>query len=76
MSPAVDLGGRVWLDGRSVKAVLRPPPSAADGLDRTCHPTIVCHQESDGQERLKCTQAPLLRRPNFKLAVVFGSSLH
>ena len=33
--------------------VLRPPPSAADGLDRTCHPTIVCHQEFDGQERLK-----------------------
>jgi len=45
------------------KAGLRPPPSAADGLDRTCHPAIVCHQEFDGEERLKCPQVPMLRRP-------------
>jgi len=30
-------------------------PSAAGGLDRACHPAIVCHQEFDGKERLKCT---------------------
>jgi hypothetical protein len=46
-----------------VKASLRPPPSAADGLDRACHPAIVCHQEFDGKARLKCTQVPILRRP-------------
>jgi hypothetical protein len=46
-----------------VKAGLRPPPSAAGGLDRACHPAIVCHQEFDGKERLKCTQVPILRRP-------------
>src|SRR5262252_5495080 len=51
-----------WVAG-PVKAGLRPPPSAADGLDRTWHPTIVCHQEFDGKERLKCTQVPMLRRP-------------
>src|SRR5271156_6528139 len=60
MLPAVDLGGRVWLVASPVKAGLRPPPSAAD---RTCHPTIVCHQEFDGKERLKCTQVPMFRRP-------------
>jgi hypothetical protein len=41
-------------------ACLRPPPSAADGLDRACHPAIVCHQEFDGKERLKCTQVAML----------------
>src|SRR5207344_1215714 len=46
-----------------VKAGLRPPPSAADGLDRACHPAIVYHQEVDGKERLKCPQVPMLRRP-------------
>ena len=46
MLPAVDLGGRVWLVASPVKAGLRPPPSAADGLDRTCHPTIVATKNS------------------------------
>ena len=41
-----------------VKAALRPPPPAADGLDRACHPAIVCHQAFDGKERLKCKQGP------------------
>jgi len=45
----------------------RPPPSAADGLDSARHPTIVCHQEFDGKERLKCTQVPMLRRPTLDL---------
>src|SRR6266403_341094 len=54
---------RVTPSARPAKAGLRPPPSAADGLDRTCHPTIVCRQEFDGKERLKCTQVPMLRRP-------------
>ena len=27
-----------------VKAGLRLPSPAADGLDRACHPAIVCHQ--------------------------------
>jgi hypothetical protein len=46
MLPAVDLGGRVWLVASPVKAGPRPPPSAADGLDRTCHPTIVATKNS------------------------------
>jgi hypothetical protein len=41
-----------------VKAGLRPPPTAADGLDRACHPAIVCHQAFDGKERLKSKQGP------------------
>ena len=44
-----------WLAG-PVKAGLRPPPSAAYGLDRACHPAFVCHQAVDGQERLISTQ--------------------
>jgi hypothetical protein len=35
---------------------LRPPPPAADGLDRACHPAFVCHQAFDGEERLKPEQ--------------------
>jgi hypothetical protein len=41
-----------WVAG-PVKAGLRPPPPAADGLDRACHPAFVCHQAFDGEERLK-----------------------
>jgi hypothetical protein len=41
-----------------VKAGLRPPPPAADGLDRACHPAFVCHQAFDGIERLKPQQRP------------------
>ena len=41
-----------------VKAGLRPPPPAANGLDRACHPAFVCHQAFDGKERLKPTQMP------------------
>jgi hypothetical protein len=40
----------------SVKAGLRPPPSAAGGLDRACHAAIVCHQEFDGEPRLPADQ--------------------
>src|SRR6516225_2126347 len=60
--PSASVAEYGWVAG-PVKAGLRPPPSAADGLDRTWHPTIVCHQEFDGKERLKCTQVPMLRRP-------------
>src|SRR5215470_20214658 len=35
-----------------VKAGLRPPPSAADGLDRACCPALVGHQAFDGGLRL------------------------
>ena len=41
-----------------VKAGLRPPPPATDGLDTACHPAIVCHQAFDCKERLRCTQGP------------------
>jgi hypothetical protein len=40
-----------------VKAGLRPPPSAAGGLDRACHPAFVSHQAFDGKERLTPRQA-------------------
>ena len=40
-----------------VKAGLRPPPSAAGGLDRACHPAFVSHQAFDGKERLPPQQA-------------------
>ena len=36
-----------------VKAGLRPPPPATDGLDTACHPAIVCHQAFDCKERLR-----------------------
>ncbi|MGA7454644.1 MAG: hypothetical protein WBW73_26470, partial [Rhodoplanes sp.] len=36
-----------------VKAGLRPPPPAADGLDTACHPAIVCHQAFDCKEQLR-----------------------
>ena len=58
MLPAVDLGGRVWLGSKSCKGGPATPPSATDGLERTCHPAIVCHQELDAKERLKRTQGP------------------
>src|SRR5215470_15577400 len=35
-----------------VKAGLRPPPSAADGLDRACCSALVSHQAFDGEDRL------------------------
>jgi hypothetical protein len=35
-----------------VKAGLRPPPSAANGLDRACCPALVGHQAFDGGLRL------------------------
>jgi hypothetical protein len=35
-----------------VKAGLRPPPSAADGLDRASCPAFVGHQAFDGGVRL------------------------
>ena len=43
-------------DMSDTQAGLRPPPSAADGLDRVCHPTFVCHQAFDRKERLKSPQ--------------------
>jgi hypothetical protein len=49
-----------WLGGKLCKGGPAAPPSAAVGLDRTCHPTIVRHQEFNGKERLKCTQEPML----------------
>src|ERR1700752_2415885 len=39
-----------------VKAGLRPPPSAADGLDRACCSAFVSHQAFDGGLRLIRTQ--------------------
>jgi len=36
-----------------VKAGLRPPPSAANGLDRACCPALVGHQAFDGGLRLR-----------------------
>src|ERR1700746_3775940 len=50
--------------------------SAADGLDSTCHPAIVCHQEFDGKARLKCNASAHAQAASFRSAVVFGSSLH
>ena len=35
-----------------VKAGLRPPPSAANGLDRACCPALIGHQAFDGGLRL------------------------
>jgi hypothetical protein len=40
--------------------------SAADGLDRACHPAIVCHQEFDGKEWLKCTGGLYIIDPSGK----------
>src|SRR5215471_14851731 len=40
--PSTSVAEYGWV-ASPVKAGLRPPPSAADGLDRTCYPTIVCH---------------------------------
>ena len=72
--PAVDLGGRVWLGGRSCKG--GPAAPAFGGDDTTCHPAIVCHQEFDGKARLKCNASAHAQAASFRSAVVFGSSLH
>ena len=72
--PSTSVAEYGWVAG-PVKAGLRPPPSAADGLDRTCHPTIVCHQEFDGKERLKCTQVLMLRRPTLGRCVRIKAAL-
>src|SRR5271170_2663422 len=42
-----------------IKAVLRPPPSVADGLDRARRPAVVCHQEFDGAVWLMPTRTLL-----------------
>src|ERR1700750_1580350 len=42
-----------------VKACLRPPPSAADRLDRTCCPAFVGHQGFDAKVRLMPDQTNL-----------------
>ena len=44
-----------------VKAGLRPPPSAANGLDRACCPALVGHQAFDGGVRL------MQEQPHFNL---------
>src|ERR1700674_1747068 len=41
-----------------VKAGLRPPPPAADGLDRACHPAFVGPQRSTGKSGCKSKQRP------------------
>jgi hypothetical protein len=48
-----------------VKAALRPPPSAAKGLDRACCPAFVGHQAFDGGLRLmqEQTTLPSSRKP-------------
>ena len=56
--PSTSVAEYGWM-ASPVKAGLRPPPSAADGLDSARHPTIVCHQEFDGEERLTCRQVPM-----------------
>jgi hypothetical protein len=73
MLPADDLDGRV--DGKPCKGGPAAPPSAADGLDSTCHPAIVCHQEFDSKARLKCNASAHAQAASFRSAVVFGSSL-
>jgi hypothetical protein len=55
--PSTSVAEYGWL-ADPVKAGLRPPPPAADGLDRACHPAFVCHQAFDRKERLKSTQMP------------------
>src|SRR6202521_4262620 len=55
--PSTSVAEYGWV-ASPVKAGLRPPPPAADGLDRACHPAFVCHQAFDGKERLKPTQMP------------------
>ena len=46
--PSFDLVAEYGLVANPVKAGLRPPPSAAIGLDRAYHEASVCHQRVDG----------------------------
>ena len=55
--PSTSVAEYGWMTS-PVKAGLRPPPPAADGLDRACHPAFVGHQAFDGKERLKSKQRP------------------
>ena len=55
--PSTSVAEYGWV-ASPVKAGLRPPPPAADGLDTACHPAIICHQAFDCKERLRCTQGP------------------
>ena len=53
--PSTSVAEYGWV-ASPVKAGLRPPPSAAEGLDRAFHPATVCHQAFDGEARLKSGQ--------------------
>ena len=53
--PSTSVAEYGWV-ASPVKAGLRPPPSAAEGLDRACHPATVRHQAFDGEARLKSGQ--------------------
>jgi hypothetical protein len=55
--PSTSVAESGWMTS-PVKAGLRPPPPAADGLDRACHPAFVGHQAFDGKEGLKSKQRP------------------
>ena len=70
--------GRV-LFGKDDRGLFQPPLTFAAGVrcasEETCHPTIVCHQEFDGQGAEVHASAPA-QAANFKSTVVFGSSLH
>ena len=50
--PAVHSADEYGRPASPVKAGLRPPPSAANGLDRACCPALVGHQAFDGGIRL------------------------
>jgi hypothetical protein len=55
--PSTSVAKYGWV-ASPVKAGLRPPPPAAEGLDRACHPAFICHQAFDGKVRLTTTQVP------------------
>ena len=54
-----------------INAGLRPPPTAADGIDRGCHTAAICLQEVDG--KVRSAYPPNFMPENFAAPSLRGS---